>query len=186
MSKLSDKVEEDRKKSKLTLAVEKDKAFKDELCSFLYDEVSELDFKSYNYKDDKAYFLHILAPISGKIPIVKILYGERTTDYKVTLVDSKAFTPDSIVRLSNADKDVYELKDLHNDKNEFVDIGELLFYCERHSEDIKQKERLNEELDKGFTRNNVPPKYRDTIIKGFDDDDVAYNEALHRRLRGRF
>lgn len=185
MSKLSDKVEEDKKKSKLTLAVEKDKAFKDELCNFLYDEVSDLDFKSYDYKNEKAYFLHILGPINGKVPIVKILYGERTTDYKVTLIDSAAFTPNNIVSLSNADKDVYEFNDLHSKKNEFVDIGELLFYCERHSEEIKQKEKLNEELDKGFTKNNVPQRYRDTMIKGFDEDDVAFNEALHRRLRGR-
>lgn len=186
MSKLSDKVEEDKKKSKLTLAVEKDKAFKDKLCSFLYDEVSNLNFKSYDYKNDKSYFLHILGSISKKVPIVKISYGERTTGYKVTLVDSTAFSSDSIIRLSNADKDVYELSGLHNDKDEFVDIGELLFYCERHSEEIKQSGKLNEELDKGFTKSSVPQKYRDTLIRGFDDDDVAYNEALHRRLRGRF
>lgn len=184
MSKLSIKVQEIKKKSKLTLAVEKDKAFRDELCNFVYNELSDLRFNSYDYKQEKAYFLHLENTINGKQAVVRVLYEARTTEYKVILISS--FSVKDLKSLMSTEKDVYLYSDIHNDKDEHIDIGELLFYCERHSEELSAKELLNEELDRGFTSRSVPERYRNQdLIKGYDKDDVSYNERLHRYLKQR-
>lgn len=166
MSKLSDYA-----KSKDPSYQLKDPEKFKETVEYLYDRISNLEFDVWEYhKESKLYLIvvdNILVLIDG---------SARTTSYGLKI--SSAKTEDNLKK-EIEDKNWTYIDNIGKN-DEYVDIQELLIYCNDKAKKFKsRKDVLNEEIDKGFKR---PLDFR-APLGGNDKDDVAYNDWLHRKLR---
>lgn len=176
MSKLSSYVKENREKelknAPLSEYVKLDENNLTLLSAALYMRISNLEFTT--YKSNNAYYLEMddVIMFYDKI-VVKIPFG-RTTCYEVA----------SFGKLDRPEKFLfgkYDVKlDAINDNEEFIDIQELLYYCERNAKDIvsANKSTLNKEIDEGFK--NPTEKLFD---KKSLEEDVKFNEWVHKKFR---
>ena len=70
----------------------------------------------------------------------------------------------------------------------YVDIGELVYYCEKTAKDFtvsKEKSTLNKEIDEGFKnpKNGSDGSGRMSLGGETLEEDVAFNEWMHKRFR---
>ena len=67
--------------------------------------------------------------------------------------------------------------------DEFVDKGQLLFYIEKNLKDVFKEEKpskLEKEIDNGFRKQDSRmPLGGETL-----ENDIAFNEYLHRKYKG--
>lgn len=176
MSKLSNYVKENREKelknAPLSEYIKSDENLLHNLSAALYIRISNLEFTT--YKSDNAYYLEMndVVMFYDKV-VVKIPFG-RTTCYEVASFN-KSDKPEKYLFGK------YDVKlDTINDNDDFIDIQELLYYCERNAKDIvsANKSTLNKEIDEGFK--NPTEKLFD---KKSLEEDVKFNEWMHKKFR---
>ena len=172
MSKLSDKVKEIKERES------QDVIDWDEIAKFAAKNVLDVDFDA--YENLVSYILKINKSYGGFTVYVQISKN-RTSSYDVYVSKESNFLNTLILELD--DKSKAKTKSFFNLEynNELVDIGQLVYYIQRNLKSFSEKESsLNKEIDNGFRKQDSRmPLGGETL-----ENDIAFNEYLHRKYKG--
>lgn len=149
----------------------------------LYEKISNLEFEVLESNDN--YYLEIYPFLNfDKTVVIKLSKG-RTTCFEVGSFENGK---QGLYLLGK-----YPLKlDAIGIDDNFVDAGELLYYCSKKAKGFPivadAREQLNREIDEGY---KAPQKSKATDNRGRMslggetlEEDVAFNEWMHKRFRG--
>lgn len=133
------------------------------ICTFAADKILNLEFDTVK---------------SGSV--TKLVLREKYRDYEITValqLDAKT-TSYEVSATKNSNTDTLIVSNLEYG-GEYVDIGELKYYIENTKVETKKKrvEKLNEEIDKGFRRQDTRAALGGETL----ENDIAFNEYLHRK-----
>lgn len=180
MSKLSEAVktlqDEDRKKD-----IEVHFSSTENRVAFmkaLYEKISNVEFNV--YKSPEAFFIEVDPFMNFDKALVVRIKRARTTSYELGLFNKER---KSFYILG---KYPIVMDAIGTDEDGYVDIGELIYYCEKTATEIPtEKSNLNKEIDEGFKN---PKKHTDgsgrASLGGETlEEDIAFNEWMHKRYR---
>lgn len=180
LSKLSEAVktlqDEDRKKDiEVHFSTTEDtKAF----MKALYEKISNVEFNV--YKSTDAFYIEVDPFMNFDKALVVRIKRARTTSYEIGLFNKERKSFYVLGKYPiNTDA-------IGTDEDGYVDLGELIYYCEKTATEIPtEKSNLNKEIDEGFKN---PKKYTDgsgrASLGGETlEEDIAFNEWMHKRYR---
>lgn len=141
---------------------------KTQIIEKLYDKISNLDFKVYKYKN---IFILAVDDVLVKISDAK------TSGYGLCYAPKIEIAQ---ILSKVKDEDLWYYVNNINKENDYIDIKDLLIYCENEAIPLtfnEPKAKLESEIDNGFRKQDV--------IFGKDtlEEDVKFNEWLHKRIR---
>ena len=180
MSKLSEAVktlqDEDRKKDiEVHFSTTEDR---EAFIKALYEKISNVEFEVYESPD--AYYIEVNPFMNFDKALVVRIKKARTTSYELGLFNKERRS------LYILGKYPIVLDAIGNEDIGYIDIGELIYYCEKTAKDIpSEKSNLNKEIDEGFKN---PKKRNDgsgrASLGGETlEEDIAFNEWMHKRYR---
>ena len=180
MSKLSEAVktlqDEDRKKDiEVHFSTTEDR---EAFIKSLYEKISNVEFEVYESPD--AYYIEVSPFMNFDKALVVRIKKARTTSYELGLFNKERRS------LYILGKYPIVLDAIGNEDIGYIDIGELIYYCEKTAKDIpSEKSNLNKEIDEGFKN---PKKRNDgsgrASLGGETlEEDIAFNEWMHKRYR---
>mgnify|MGYP006913123163 CR=1 FL=1 len=193
MSKLSEAVKgykEAEEATKLTskLTIKNIKEFDKEI----YEKVSECEFDAYS-SDDNYY---IVIPELFGLPVVVVRFNKITEEKKTVFYDYATAKSGIIVDLDAFESLDYEVNStaIGGDECGFVDVQELSYYCSKVAKPLQKraKVQLNKEIDEGYKNPQMKKKKPSTVDErgrmslGGEtlEEDIAFNEYMHKRFRG--
>lgn len=180
MSKLSEAVktlqEEEKKKNieEHFSSAEDREAF----MNALYEKISNVEFEVYESPD--AYYIEVDSFMNFDKALVVRIKKARTTSYELGLFNKERRS------LFILGKYPIVLDVIGNEDSGYIDIGELIYYCEKTAKDIpSEKSNLNKEIDEGFKN---PKKHnggsgRASLGGETLEEDIAFNEWMHKRYK---
>lgn len=181
MSKLSESVkamqEEDKKKNlEEHFTTDENKAA---FMKALYEKISNVEFDVLQSPD--AFYIEVYPFMNFDKTLVVRIKKARTTAFEIGLF------PNGKQAAYLVGKYPITTDAIGTDDSDYVDIGELTYYCEKTAKDFpvaKEKSTLNKEIDEGFKN----PKSNDgsgrTPLGGETlEEDVAFNEWMHKRFK---
>lgn len=172
MSKLSDKVKEIKEKESQDVIVW------DEIAEFAAKNILDVEFDA--YENLISYILKI-NKLYGVFTVYVQISKNRTSSYDIYVSKDSNFLNTLVLDL---DKSKTETKSFFNLEynNELVDIGQLIYYVQKNLKSFTKKEEsaLNKEIDNGFRKQDSRmPLGGETL-----ENDIAFNEYLHRKYKG--
>lgn len=181
MSKLSESVkamqDEDKKKNlEEHFTTDENKAA---FMKELYEKISNVEFDVFQSPD--AFYIEVYPFMNFDKTLVVRIKKARTTSFEIGLFPNgkqAAYLVGKYPIVTDA---------IGTDDSDYVDIGELTYYCEKTAKDFpvaKEKSTLNKEIDEGFKN----PKSKDgsgRVSLGGEtlEEDVAFNEWMHKRFK---
>ena len=180
MSKLSDSVkamQEDDKKKNLEhhFVTYEDKAA---FMKALYEKISNVEFDVLQSSD--AYYIEVYPFMNFDKTLVVKIKKARTTSYEIGLF------PNGKQAAYLVGKYPVNVDAIGTEEDEYVDIGELIYYCEKTAKEFhvaKEKSTLNKEIDEGFKNPRSDGSGRMSLGGETLEEDVAFNEWMHKRFK---
>ena len=174
MSKLSDKVKEIKERE-----INKQNMW-ETIARVTAQNILDVNFDV--YESPTSYILKINETFEGFHIYVRILKA-RTMSYDIYASKDDPLLKTLIFNFESLNKDcVRSFTDL-GVGDEFVDKGQLLFYIEKNLKDVFKEEKpskLEKEIDNGFRKQDSRmPLGGETL-----ENDIAFNEYLHRKYKG--
>lgn len=179
MSKLSDSVkemqEEDKKKNleHHFVTYENKAAF----MKALYEKISNVEFDVLQSSD--AFYIEVYPFMNFDKTLVVKIKKARTTSYEIGLF------PNGKQAAYLVGKYPINVDAIGTDEDGYVDIGELVYYCEKTATEFPtEKSNLNKEIDEGFKNpKNCNGSGRASLGGETLEEDIAFNEWMHKRYR---
>lgn len=180
MSKLSEAVKtlqnEDRKKDiEVHFSTAEDR---EAFMKALYEKISNVEFNV--YKSTDAFYIEVDQFMNFDKALVVRIKRARTTSYEIGIFNKERKSFYVLGKYPiNTDA-------IGTDEGGYVDLGELIYYCEKTATEIPtEKSNLNKEIDEGFKN---PKKHTDgsgrASLGGETlEEDIAFNEWMHKRYR---
>lgn len=147
----------------------------------LYNKISNLEFAVLESNDN--YYIEIYPFLDYDETVVVKLSKGKTTCFEIG-------------KFPNAKQGMYllgkypiKVDAIGDGNNDFIDVSELLFYCSKKAIGfpVVPKSNLNKEIDEGYKA----PKTSATDNRGRMslggetlEEDVAFNEWMHKRYKG--
>lgn len=179
MSKLSEAVktlqDEDRKKDiEVHFSTPEDK---EAFMKALYEKISNVEFNVYETPD--AFYIEIDPFMNFDKALVVRIKRARTTSYELGLFNKER---KSFYILG---KYPVVLDAIGDDDSGYIDISELIYYCEKTATEIPpEKSNLNKEIDEGFKNPKKSNGSGRASLGGETlEEDIAFNEWMHKRYR---
>lgn len=180
MSKLSEAVktlqDEDRKKD-----IEVHFSSTENKVAFmkaLYEKISNVEFDVLQSPD--AFYIEVYPFMNFDKTLVVKIKKARTTSFELGLFANGKQAAYLIGKYPSI------VDAIGTDEDGYVDLGELIYYCEKTAKDFPtEKSNLNKEIDEGFKN---PRKHNDgggrASLGGETlEEDIAFNEWMHKRYR---
>jgi hypothetical protein len=181
LSKLSEAVktlqDEDRKKD-IEVHFSTTAEDRDAFMKALYEKISNVEFNV--YKSTDAFYIEVDPFMNFDKALVVRIKRARTTSYELGLFNKER-------------KSFYVLGKypifvdaIGNDDVGYIDIGELIYYCEKIATEIPtEKSNLNKEIDEGFKnpKKRTDGSGRASLGGETLEEDIAFNEWMHKRYR---
>ena len=170
MSKLSDKVKEIKEKES------QDVIAWDEIAGFAAKNILDVEFDA--YENLISYILKI-NKLYGVFTVYVQISKNRTSSYDIYVSKDSNFLNTLVLDL---DKSKTETKSFFNlEYNNELDIEQLVYYVQKNLKSFTKEESiLNKEIDNGFRKQDSRmPLGGETL-----ENDIAFNEYLHRKYKG--
>ena len=182
MSKLSESVkamqDEDKKKNlEEHFTTDENKAA---FMKALYEKISNVEFNVLQSSD--AFYIEVYPFMNFDKTLVVKIKKARTTSYEIGLF------PNGKQAAYLVGKYPINVDAIGTEEDGYVDIGELVYYCEKTAKDFhvaKEKSTLNKEIDEGFKnpKNKSDGSGRMSLGGETLEEDVAFNEWMHKRFK---
>lgn len=181
MSKLSESVkamqDEDKKKNlEEHFTTDENKAT---FMKALYEKISNVEFDVLQSPD--AFYIEVYPFMNFDKTLVVRIKKARTTAFEIGLF------PNGKQAAYLVGKYPITTDAIGTDDSDYVDIGELTYYCEKTAKDFpvaKEKSTLNKEIDEGFKNPKVTDGSGRVSLGGETlEEDVAFNEWMHKRFK---
>ena len=182
MSKLSESVkamqDEDKKKNlEEHFTTDENKAA---FMKALYEKISNVEFNVLQSSD--AFYIEVYPFMNFDKTLVIKIKKARTSSYEISLF------PNGKQAAYLVGKYPINVDAIGTEEDGYVDIGELVYYCEKTAKDFhvaKEKSTLNKEIDEGFKnpKNKSDGSGRMSLGGETLEEDVAFNEWMHKRFR---
>lgn len=181
MSKLSESVkamqDEDKKKNlEEHFTTDENKAA---FMKALYEKISNVEFDVLQSPD--AFYIEVYPFMNFDKTLVVRIKKARTTAFEIGLF------PNGKQAAYLVGKYPITTDAIGTDDSDYVDIGELTYYCEKTAKDFpvaKEKSTLNKEIDEGFKNPKVTDGSGRVSLGGETlEEDVAFNEWMHKRFK---
>lgn len=181
MSKLSESVkamqDEDKKKNlEEHFTTDENKAA---FMKALYEKISNVEFDVLQSPD--AFYIEVYPFMNFDKTLVVRIKKARTTAFEIGLF------PNGKQAAYLVGKYPITTDAIGTDDSDYVDIGELTYYCEKTAKDFpvaKEKSTLNKEIDEGFKNPKTTDGSGRVSLGGETlEEDVAFNEWMHKRFK---